>query len=37
MLKISFIDIVSIIIEVTYGTGIFEDVNNIEIAHQLAY
>ena len=35
--KISFNDIASIIIGVAYRTGIFGDVNNIEIAHQLTY
>ncbi len=32
-LKISFNDIVSIIIEVAYGTEVFERKNNIKIAH----
>src|SRR6266540_1338608 len=35
--KISFNDTVSIVIRVAYGTGVFEDVKNIEVAHQLAY
>src|SRR6266508_1003803 len=35
--KTSFNDTVSILIRVAYGTNIFENVGNIEIAHQLAY
>src|SRR6266498_265523 len=35
--KISFNDTVSILIGVAYGTNIFDNANNIEIAHQLAY
>ena len=35
--KISFNDTVSIIIGVAYRTGIFGDVNNIKIVHQVAY
>ncbi len=34
---ISLKDTAFIIIRVAFGTGIFEDANNIEIAHQLAY
>src|SRR6266542_900796 len=35
--KMSFNDTVSILIGVAYGTRVFEDVRNIEVAHQLAY
>ncbi len=35
--KTSFIDTVSILIGVAYGTNIFDNANNIELAHQLAY
>ncbi len=35
--KTSFNDTVSILIGVAYGTNIFDNANNIEIAHQLAY
>ena len=35
--KTSFNDIVSILIRVAYGTDVFEDAKNIEVAHQLAY
>src|SRR6266498_294302 len=35
--KTSFNDTVSILIGVAYGTGVFEDVKNIEVAHRLAY
>src|SRR6266542_2603645 len=35
--KISFNDIVSILIGVAYGTNIFDNTGNIELAHQLAY
>src|SRR6266498_958089 len=35
--KTSFNDMVSILIEVAYGTNIFDNANNIEIAYQLAY
>src|SRR6266542_1701924 len=35
--KISFNDIVFIVIGVVYGIGIFGDTKNIEVAHQLAY
>src|SRR6266540_1882915 len=35
--KISFNDTVSILIEVAYGTNIFDNAGNIELAHQLAY
>src|SRR6266542_2597627 len=35
--KTSFNDMVSIVIGVTYGTGVFGDVNNIKIVYQLAY
>src|SRR6266540_7226565 len=35
--KISFNDTVSILIGVAYGTNIFENAGNIELAHQLAY
>src|SRR6266498_2034902 len=35
--KISFNDMVSILIRVAYGTNVFENASNIEIAHQLAY
>jgi len=37
MPKISFNDTVSILIGVAYGTNVFENAGNIEIAHQLAY
>ncbi len=37
ILRISFNDIVSIILEVVYGTKVFESKENIELAHQLAY
>ncbi len=36
-LKISFNDTVSILIGITYGTNVFENAGNIEIAYQLAY
>ncbi|SRR6266498_985860 len=35
--KISFTDTVFIIIEVTYGTEVFENVRNIEITYQVTY
>src|SRR6266540_2643902 len=35
--KTSFNDMVSILIGVAYGTNIFDNANNIELAHQLAY
>src|SRR6266545_4163532 len=35
--KTSFNDTVSILIRVAYGTNIFDNVSNIELAHQLAY
>jgi len=35
--KTSFNDTVSILIGVAYGTNIFDNAGNIEIAHQLAY
>src|SRR6266498_4705664 len=35
--KTPFNDTVSILIRVAYKTGVFEDVKNIEVAHQLAY
>ncbi len=35
--KTSFNDTVSILIGVAYGTNIFENASNIELAHQLAY
>src|SRR6266542_6415627 len=35
--KITFNDTISIIIEVVYGTNVFRDINNIEIAHQVTY
>src|SRR6266498_5843306 len=35
--KTLFNDIVSIIIGIAYGTSVFGDTKNIEIAHQLAY
>ena len=35
--KISFIDIVSIVIRVAYRIEIFENARNIEIVHQVAY
>src|SRR6266540_2140898 len=35
--KISFNDTVSILIRIAYGTNIFDNAGNIEIAHQLAY
>jgi len=35
--KISFNDIVFIVIKVAYGTDVFEDTKNIEVAHQLTY
>src|SRR6266498_5616437 len=35
--KISFNDKVSILIRVAYGTNIFNNASNIELAHQLAY
>ena len=35
--KILFADIISIIIGVAYRTGVFEDINNIEVVHQVAY
>src|SRR6266498_1372270 len=35
--KTLFNDMVSILIEVAYGTNIFDNANNIEIAYQLAY
>ena len=35
--KTSFNDTVSILIGIAYGTGVFGDAENIEIAHQLAY
>jgi len=35
--KTSFNNTVSIIIGVVYRTSVFEDTNNIEIAHQLVY
>ena len=35
--KISFNDTVSILIGVAYGTNIFDNAGNIELAHQLAY
>ena len=37
ILKTSFVNTVSIIIRVAYGTGVFEDVDNIKVAHQVAY
>ena len=36
-LKTLFNDMVSILIGVIYGTNIFDNANNIELAHQLAY
>src|SRR6266496_4474002 len=36
-LKTSFNDTVSILIRVAYGTNIFDNAGNIELAHQLAY
>ncbi len=36
-LKTSFNDTVSILIRVAYGTNVFNNVSNIELAHQLAY
>ncbi len=35
--KTSFSNTVSILIGVAYGTNIFDNANNIELAHQLAY
>ncbi len=35
--KTSFNDTVSILIGIAYGTNIFDNANNIELAHQLAY
>jgi len=35
--KTSFNDTVSIVIRVAYGTGVFEDAKNIEVAYQLTY
>src|SRR6266540_2136703 len=35
--KTSFNDTVSILIGVAYGTNVFDNANNIELAHQLAY
>jgi len=35
--KISFNDMVSILIRVAYGTNIFDNANRIELAYQLAY
>src|SRR6266498_400430 len=35
--KTSFNDIISILIRVAYGTNVFENASNIEIAYQLAY
>ena len=35
--KTSFNDTVSILIGVAYGTNIFDNAGNIELAHQLAY
>ena len=35
--KTSFNDIVSIVIEVAYRTGVFGNAKNIEVAHQLTY
>src|SRR6266498_1466498 len=35
--KTSFNDTVSILIGVAYGTNVFDNAGNIEIAHQLAY
>src|SRR6266508_604253 len=35
--KTSFNDMVSILIGVAYGTNIFDNASNIELAHQLAY
>ncbi len=35
--RISFNDTVFIVIKVAYGTDVFEEANNIEIAYQLAY
>src|SRR6266498_1419633 len=35
--KTSFSNTVSIVIGITYRTGVFEDAKNIEVAHQLAY
>ena len=35
--KTSFNDMVSILIRVAYGTNIFDNANNIELAYQLAY
>src|SRR6266498_1049071 len=37
ILKTSFSDTVSILIRIAYGTRIFADAKNIEVAHQLAY
>src|SRR6266508_1531374 len=35
--KTSFNDTISIVIGVVYGTNVFDNASNIEIAHQLAY
>jgi len=35
--KISFNDTVSIVIGIVYRTDVFEDAEDIEVAHQLAY